>query len=150
MGRTDVEDSLQRLDKLTQEEAQMAAAELRVVVHNVDGKMTNVEKGVEGVGRGVEDVGNKVQGVGDKVDQVDRSSFLVLFPLILSPHKSSKGTISETAFEFGFLLQIHQQIIILPAMLITRDRRNGSLMALSTINGRLRVLSCGFTVNVRF
>jgi hypothetical protein len=75
MGRTDVEDSLQRLDKLTQEEAQMAAAELRMMMHKVDCKVEQVEESVQSVGRGVGDVSNKVQGVDDKVDQVNRSSF---------------------------------------------------------------------------
>ena len=36
VGNTDIEDSLQRLDKLTQEEARMANAESLKVIHNVD------------------------------------------------------------------------------------------------------------------
>jgi hypothetical protein len=74
-GRADVEDSLQRLDKLTQEEAQMAAVELRMVMHKVNCRVVQVEECVQSVGRGVGDVSNKVQGVDDKVDQVNRSSF---------------------------------------------------------------------------
>jgi len=88
-GKRDIEDSLERLDKLTQEEARMASAELLKMTHGVDGKVTGVNdrvKGVEGkmkdVRDDVQDVGNMVQSVegrvrgdvrdvGDKVQDVD-------------------------------------------------------------------------------
>jgi hypothetical protein len=44
-GRTDLEDALKRLDKLTQEEAQMAAAQLLKVTHGVENKITQVLDG---------------------------------------------------------------------------------------------------------
>jgi hypothetical protein len=56
-GNTDIEDSVQRLDKLTQEEARMASAELLKVTHGVDGK--------------VEDVHGKVQDIGSVVKHID-------------------------------------------------------------------------------
>jgi len=86
---------LQRLDKLTQEEARMATAELLRISHNVEGRVIRVEEGVQGVDKGVRDVGDKVesvqhevqdvgdgvkdvqetvQGVDDKVDQLNRES----------------------------------------------------------------------------
>ena len=37
MGNTEIEDMLQELDKLTQEEARMASAELLKITHSVDG-----------------------------------------------------------------------------------------------------------------
>ena len=49
VGRTDIEDALGRLDRLTQDEVRMAAAEGLKATHKVD---------------------NKVQGVGDKVDLI--------------------------------------------------------------------------------
>jgi prophage DNA circulation protein len=77
MGNTEIEDSLQRLDTLTQEEARMASAELLKVTHSVDGKVMVIDdrvKGVEGkvqdVHTDVQDVGNKVQGVEGKVQDV--------------------------------------------------------------------------------
>jgi hypothetical protein len=77
-GSTDIEDSLQRLDKLTQEEARMASAELLKVTHGVDAKVIGVDdrvKGVEGkvddVHGDVQDIGNHVQDVGNKVQNVD-------------------------------------------------------------------------------
>ena len=48
-GRTDIEDALGRLDRLTEDEVRMAAAEGLKATHEVD---------------------NKVQGVGDKVDLI--------------------------------------------------------------------------------
>ena len=60
-GNTDIEDSLERLDKLTQEEARMALAELLKVTHSVSDRVRGVDGKVENVHDGVHDVGNKVQ-----------------------------------------------------------------------------------------
>ena len=54
---------MQRLDKLTQEEARMASAELLKVTHGVDGK-------VEDVHGEVHDIGNRVQGIGNDVNVI--------------------------------------------------------------------------------
>jgi len=43
--RIDLEDALKRLDKLTQEEARMAAAQLLKIAHNVENKITQVIDG---------------------------------------------------------------------------------------------------------
>jgi hypothetical protein len=81
-GKTDIEDSLQRLDKLTHEEAQLASAELLKTAHRIEGKVNNgvqdVKSDVRDVGKKVDDVNNGVQGVGDKLDQANRLSFLDL------------------------------------------------------------------------
>ena len=97
MGNRDIEDSLERLDKLTQEEARMASAELLKMTQSVDGKVMGVDdrvKGVEGkmqdvrddvqdvrddvqgVRNNVQDVNNRVQGVDGKLDQTNRSLFI--------------------------------------------------------------------------
>ncbi|KAH9988615.1 hypothetical protein BJV77DRAFT_732211 [Russula vinacea] len=101
MGNTDIEDSLARLDKLTQEEARMASAELLKMTHSVDGKVIGVDDRVKNVqgkvqdicdnvqdvrgdvkdvrgdvqdARGdVQDVGNMVQDVDDKLEQANRN-----------------------------------------------------------------------------
>jgi prophage DNA circulation protein len=93
-GSRDIEDSLEMLDKLTQEEARMASAELLKMTQSVDGKVMGVDdrvKGVEGQLHGVrgdvQGVGNKVQDIGkdisirvqdvdDRLDQANRSYFL--------------------------------------------------------------------------
>ena len=76
-GMADLEDSLKKLDRLTQEEARMALSEIRKIAHNihnefkvVDGKLEIVGDNVEVMGDKVADVGDKVEGVGDKVDNV--------------------------------------------------------------------------------
>ena len=73
----DLEDALKKLDRLTQEEARMANAEvLRITqsirdgVEIVDGKVDGVEDKVDGVGDRVEDVGGKVECVDAKVQVV--------------------------------------------------------------------------------
>jgi methyl-accepting chemotaxis protein len=77
--RTGIEDALKRLDRLTEEEAQMAAAQVLKATHTVDdtGRVrgvadiaVSVEKGVAGVGDQVQGVSDQVQGVGDQVQGV--------------------------------------------------------------------------------
>ena len=60
VGKTDIEDALDRLDRLTQEEARMAAAQGLKAAHDVDDK-------VQGVGDHVQRVDNKVQQVADDI-----------------------------------------------------------------------------------
>ena len=52
LGRNDVEDALKRLDKLTQEEAKMATAEVLKITRGIDDNMkvmdTNVKALVDG------------------------------------------------------------------------------------------------------
>ena len=67
-----MEDALQRLDRLTLEEAHMASAELLKKSHNVEAGLAHVDKDVQGVGRSVQEVKDKIEGVDDKVDQVNR------------------------------------------------------------------------------
>jgi archaellum component FlaC len=64
IGRTDVEDALKKLDKLTNEEARMAVAQNLKATHNVDER-------VRGVGNMVVAVDNRVAGVDDRVAKVD-------------------------------------------------------------------------------
>ena len=49
LGKSDVEDALRRLDKLTQEEARMATAEVLKVTQRVDGKVTVLIDGTQNV-----------------------------------------------------------------------------------------------------
>ena len=74
---TDLEGALNKLDRLMQEEARMAHAEVLRIAHNirnevkvVDGKVEKVEDKVEGVGNKIEEVGDRVQCVDDKVQLV--------------------------------------------------------------------------------
>src|SRR5712691_520375 len=71
MGDTDIEESLRRLDNLTQEEAKMAAAEQLKIAHTVEGIVVGVDERVEEVGGDVQSVSKKVQDVDDRVQAVD-------------------------------------------------------------------------------
>jgi DNA repair ATPase RecN len=71
MGNADIEDSLARLDKLTQEEARMASVELLKMTNSIDGKVMGVDDRVKGVEGNVQDVRSDVQDVGSKVQGVD-------------------------------------------------------------------------------
>jgi len=85
IGNTEAEDSLQRLDKLTQEEARMASAELLKITHRVEVKVKGVDDKVEDVRSDVQDVGQKVEDVDNKLDQVNRSSS----PNLTTPHSEA-------------------------------------------------------------
>jgi hypothetical protein len=67
----DVEDALQRLDKLTQEEARMAAAETLTITSRIDDTVKEVDERLEGVDERVQSVDVKVEGIDDKVLSVD-------------------------------------------------------------------------------
>ena len=71
-GNTDIEDSLEKLDKLTQEEARMASAEQLRIAHSVEGRVVGVDEKVQGIGEDVQDVGRRVEDVRDNVQGVDR------------------------------------------------------------------------------
>jgi uncharacterized protein YoxC len=58
------------LDKLTQEEARMASAELLKMTQSVDGKVMGVHDDVRGVRGDMQDVRDDVQGVRDDVQDV--------------------------------------------------------------------------------
>ena len=64
IGKTDMEDALKRLDKLTQEESQMAAAQSLKATHTVDER-------VRGVANTVVSIDNRVAGVDNRVASVD-------------------------------------------------------------------------------
>ena len=70
VGNTEVEDTLQRLDKLTQEEAMMASTELLKITHDVEGRVMGVDDRVQDVQGGVQNIDERVEGVGDKVQDV--------------------------------------------------------------------------------
>ena len=69
-GNTDIEDSLDRLDKLTQEEMQMASAELLKITHSVEGNVQDVRSNVQDIGSKVQGVNDRVQGIGSDVNNL--------------------------------------------------------------------------------
>jgi hypothetical protein len=71
IGRTDIEDALKRLDRLTQEEARMAAAQLLKVTNTIDNR-------VGGIADNVLVVDNTVAGVDERVVGVDDSKLVAV------------------------------------------------------------------------
>jgi pyruvate-formate lyase len=68
VGRTDLEDALQRLEEVTLEEARMAAAEALKAIHGVGTKVGDTLKAMEDRMRSLEGM---LQGVGDRLQGVD-------------------------------------------------------------------------------
>ena len=66
----DLEDALKKLDRLTQEEARMANAEVLRIAHSIRDEVKIVNGKVDEVGDKVGDVGDKVKCVDEKVQVV--------------------------------------------------------------------------------
>jgi len=71
IGRTKIEDALKRLDRLTQEEARMAAAQNLKVVRTVDKRVEEVVDTVEAIDIKVASVDDQVAGVSKRVVTID-------------------------------------------------------------------------------
>ena len=67
VGRTEIEDALDRLDRLTQDEVRMAAAQGLKATHEVDDNVKIVEGKVQGVDNRVRDVDGKMDLIIDGV-----------------------------------------------------------------------------------
>jgi archaellum component FlaC len=85
IGDNEIEDALKRLDRLTQEEARMASAQLLKITNAIDSevmeiadnvividdRVAGVDDRVAGVGEQVAGVDDRVAGVDDRVKDVD-------------------------------------------------------------------------------
>jgi archaellum component FlaC len=71
IGNNDIEDALKRLDRLTQEEALMASAQLIETADKIADNVLDVDHRVAGVDDRVAGVGDQVAGVDDRVAGVD-------------------------------------------------------------------------------
>ena len=71
IGRTDIEDALKRLDKLTHEEAWMGIAQNLRATHTVGESVRAVADKVVAVDNRVAGVDDRVASVGDRVRVVD-------------------------------------------------------------------------------
>ncbi|KAI9439161.1 hypothetical protein H4582DRAFT_1877688, partial [Lactarius indigo] len=73
VGITKLADGLTRLDKMTNDEARMANAELLRIAHDIDAKVEGVDKKVQDIGTQVKDVDENMQGVKRDVRHVDEN-----------------------------------------------------------------------------
>ena len=60
IGKTDLEDALKRLDKLTNEEARMVTAQVLEATHTVEDRVLDVDNRVAGVDNHVKAIDDKV------------------------------------------------------------------------------------------
>jgi hypothetical protein len=67
MGKNDIEDTLMRLDRLTQEEARMAAAQLLGVTSAIDDRVWGIGDNLLVVDNRVTDVDDRLAGIDDRV-----------------------------------------------------------------------------------
>ena len=81
IGRTDIEDALKRLDKLTHEEAWMGIAQNLKATHTVGetvreviNKVVVIDNRVAGVGDCVATVDDRVRVVDDRVAEISRGA----------------------------------------------------------------------------
>ena len=70
IGKTDIEDALKRLDKLTNEEVRIVTAQVLGATHTIEDRVIDVDNRVVGVDDRVASVDNKVKAVDDKVAMV--------------------------------------------------------------------------------
>ncbi|KAI9455249.1 hypothetical protein BJY52DRAFT_1151868 [Lactarius psammicola] len=66
-----VEDAVQSLDRLTKEEASMAAAELLKITRGIDNRVEGVQENLEGVDQRIQIVDLKVQGIDGKMQGIE-------------------------------------------------------------------------------
>ena len=74
IGRTDMEDALKKLDKLTREEAWMGIAQNLKATHTVGESVRRVADDVVAIDNRVANVNNRVRVVDDKVTEVIRGT----------------------------------------------------------------------------
>ncbi len=77
IGRTDMEDAVKKLDKLTVEETRMAIAQNLKATHNVDERVRGVANTVEVIDNRVASVDNRVTKVDDKVAEIIDGTYIV-------------------------------------------------------------------------
>ena len=71
IGRTDIEDALKRLDRLTQEEARMAAAQLLKITNAIDNEIRDIADNVLVVDDRVAGVDDRVAGIDERLTRAD-------------------------------------------------------------------------------
>ena|SRR5258707_3455973 len=79
IGKNDIQDALKRLDRLTQEEALMAAAQLLRVTNVIDNGVREVSDNVLVVDNRVAGVDDRVKAVDDKIAAVDNGAQYVFY-----------------------------------------------------------------------
>ena len=78
MGKNDVEEALKKLDRLTQEEARMAAAQLLKATNTIDSNVRGIADNVLVVDDRMKHVDDRVRAVDDKLVSVfDGAQYII-------------------------------------------------------------------------
>jgi hypothetical protein len=72
IGGTDIKDALKRLDRLTQEEARMAAAQVLKVANTTDDKVQGIAHNMLGVDNRVAGIDDRVAEASNRLKEVDK------------------------------------------------------------------------------
>jgi hypothetical protein len=115
-GKTDVEDSLKRLDILTQEEARMATAQVLKIAHSIDEIVKEVDVRVNVIDERVKDVHDKVKVAIDGVQIVYCSFSIITLTSIRVDGKGLKPIIQQTANDVDEVKRSCFLILIVLAM----------------------------------
>lgn len=99
IGNKDVEEALQKLDRLTQEVARMAAAELMKITYAVDDIVGVVDERVQGVDR-VRDIHDGIQGANRKVVRASCSSHPLILTLVIGLKTHELSTANQLRDNF--------------------------------------------------
>ncbi|KAH9036084.1 hypothetical protein EDB84DRAFT_1198704 [Lactarius hengduanensis] len=159
-GRTDLEDGLRKLDKLTNEEVAMASVQLVKVTHNIDNNVSGIDDGVKGVDVKVQVVNDNFKAVGDRVQTIAedgkatatevksilrqtaddvvnvKRSLSVPSSLTAEYLTRSQGINYGTALGNSNLHATRPRIITSPVTVNMREPRNGSLKVTNPKAGR--------------
>lgn len=132
-GRSDIEDALQRLDKLTREEHRMAAAQDLFATQHVAERVASIENDLQQVFQQMTiDISDQKRGLSHI------SPILIVGAQILL----------QRTFQDGSRPRTHLLITILQAVHVTRTLGYGSFKAAPSITGRSLLHCCGYTENV--
>jgi hypothetical protein len=156
VGRTEIEDALKRLDRLTQEEARMAAAQNLKVTHTVDDRVKGVAGTVAAIDNRVAGVDDRVAGVGDQVQQsandIDELKRLLLPNFISIDQGALRPILSGNQLREGIHRWLShrtpRRTITLLVILITRKQRPGFFKAAFSRSGSQQDRFFGSTENV--
>jgi hypothetical protein len=118
-GNNDIEDALKRLDRLTQEEARMASAQLLKVTNAIDSEVREIADNVLVVDDRVKDVDDKLVAVIDGAQCIFNQSSQIVQLLIPLDGKEARGVIQQAAdgvdrivrswFPTAFMLDMQSQ-----------------------------------------
>ena len=97
IGKTDIEDALKRLDKLTNEEVRMVTAQVLEATHTVEDRVLDVDNRVAGVDSHVKAIDDKVAVVIDGAQPFLISQQANVLSLVYLEGKETRVAVQQVA-----------------------------------------------------